>query len=245
MAKKSLKPALRDLAVACRVLALYGHEDKTLGHLSWRDPAGRGLWLKRAFRGLAEIEKPEDFVLIDFEGNRLEGDAPLHKEWPIHTEIMLARPEINIVGHTHPFYSCLFAATEEPLLGIAHEGCYVNAEIPRYRGTSYLIDTVQLGKDLAAALGNHKVVLMNNHGLSFCGESIAEACVLGITIEKACKQQLTLAGSGYRMIQPDREEIAVKAKGIANMAVLGVFYEYYARQLERYEKGHGPLVVLS
>ncbi len=235
---------LRDLAVACRVLALYGHEDKALGHLSWRDPAGRGLWLKRAHVGLAEIETPADFVLIDFKGQRLAGDAPLHKEWPIHTEIMLARPAVNVVGHTHPFYACLFAATEEPLRAIAHEGCYFNADVPRYRGTSYLIDTIPLGQDLADALGAHKVVLMNNHGLTFCGDSLAEAGVLGITIEKACKQQITLAASGFQMITPGAEEIAMKARNLTNMAVLGGFWSYYKRQLARYESGHGPLVVL-
>ena len=239
-----LDAGLRELATACRVLALYGHEDKALGHLSWRDPRGRGLWLKRAHVGLAEIETRDDFVLIDFEGRRLEGDAPLHKEWPIHTEIMLARPEIEVVGHTHPFYSCLFAATEEPLLGLAHEGCYFNADVPRYRGTSFLIDTVPLGRDLAAALGGHKVVLMNNHGLTFCGESMIEAGVLGITIEKACKQQIILASTGYRMITPDAEEVAMKARNLASIQVLRGFWDYYKRQLERHEKGHGPLVVL-
>jgi L-fuculose-phosphate aldolase len=244
MTTADVDTGLRDLAVACRVLALYGHEDKALGHLSWRDPAGRGLWLKRAHVGLAEIETAKDFVLIDFKGERLAGDAPLHKEWPIHTEIMLARPDVNIVGHTHPFYACLFAATEEPLRAIGHEGCYFNADVPRYRGTSFLIDTIPLGKDLAQALGAHKVVLMNNHGLTFCGGSLAEAAVLGITIEKACKQQLTLAASGYRMVEPDREEIAMKARNLANIAVLDGFWAYYKRQLARYETGHGPLVVL-
>lgn len=244
MTGDDVKAGLNDLAVACRVLALYGHEDKNLGHLSWRDPAGRGLWLKRALVGLAEIETPEDFVLIDFQGNRLAGDAPLHKEWPIHTEIMLARPDINFVGHTHPFYTCLFAATEERLLGIGHEGCYFQGDVPRYRGTSFLIDTVQLGKDLTQALGSSKAALMNNHGVVFCGVSLVDSCVLAISLEKACRQQITLAATGYRMIEPDKEEIAFKGRSITSMTVLGGFWDYYKRQLARYEKGHGPLVVL-
>ena len=34
--------ALEELALAHRVLAAEGHEDRTSGHLSWRDPHGRG-----------------------------------------------------------------------------------------------------------------------------------------------------------------------------------------------------------
>ena len=42
MSDQSLDEQLQELAIACRVLAMYGHEDKTLGHLSLRDPQGRG-----------------------------------------------------------------------------------------------------------------------------------------------------------------------------------------------------------
>ena len=118
MQPETLDEHLRELAVACRVLAMYGHEDKTLGHLSLRDPQGRGLWLKRAHVGLAEIAGADDFVLIDFDGKRLAGKGALHKEWPIHTEILRARADVNIVGHTHAYYCRLFAATEERLLEV-------------------------------------------------------------------------------------------------------------------------------
>jgi len=47
----------------------------TLGHLSLRDPEGRGLWLKRNAAGLGEIAGPEDFILIDFDGTKLDGDG--------------------------------------------------------------------------------------------------------------------------------------------------------------------------
>ena len=40
-----LRQTLTELATACRVLAMEGHEDGTQGHLSYRDPDGRGFWL--------------------------------------------------------------------------------------------------------------------------------------------------------------------------------------------------------
>jgi len=49
---------------------------------------------------------------------------------------------------------------------------------------------------------------------------------------------------GYALIQPDKDEIAIKSRKITSMTVLGSFWDYYKRQLGRYERGHGPLVVL-
>ena len=45
---------------AVRILAMEGHNDITLGHMSLRDPQGRGLWLKKSKRGLDEIAGPDD-----------------------------------------------------------------------------------------------------------------------------------------------------------------------------------------
>lgn len=70
-----------------------GHEDVFQGHLSLRDPDGRGIWLKRRGLGLSEVRSAEDFTLLDFDGNQLAGSGHHHSEWPIHSEVMLARPE--------------------------------------------------------------------------------------------------------------------------------------------------------
>ena len=104
MNDQKLASDLRDLARAHRILDLEGHNDMSLGHLSMRDPLGRGLWLKRGNIGLEEVTEA-DFILIGYDGNVLEGDGIRHLEWPIHAEILADRPEINVVAHTHPFHA--------------------------------------------------------------------------------------------------------------------------------------------
>jgi hypothetical protein len=42
----------RDVALGCRVLAAEGHDDLIWGHVSARDPAGRGVWMKCSGLGL-------------------------------------------------------------------------------------------------------------------------------------------------------------------------------------------------
>ena len=62
---------LQQLAQACRILEMEGHGDMTLGHVSLRDPGGRGFWLKRNRIGLGEVQGPQDFILVGFYGEKL------------------------------------------------------------------------------------------------------------------------------------------------------------------------------
>ncbi|OVZ63921.1 hypothetical protein CDO46_09785 [Pigmentiphaga sp. NML030171] len=78
----SIDEQLEQLATACRVLEMEGHGDMTLGHLSLRDPQGRGFWLKRNARGLGEILSAADFVLVGHDGAKLEGEGGRHSECP-------------------------------------------------------------------------------------------------------------------------------------------------------------------
>ena len=65
---------LEQVARGYRILAANGHSEGTLGHLSWRDPNGRGLWMKCQEVGIDEVE-PKDLQLIDWDGKVLEGDS--------------------------------------------------------------------------------------------------------------------------------------------------------------------------
>jgi ribulose-5-phosphate 4-epimerase/fuculose-1-phosphate aldolase len=88
---QDLTAALHDLARACRILEMEGHGDMTLGHLSLRDPVGRGFWMKRNRIGLGEVMGPDDFVLVDWDGEKIAGTGGRHSEWPIHSEILRVR----------------------------------------------------------------------------------------------------------------------------------------------------------
>src|ERR1700730_15604155 len=113
-AVESLDSLLDQLVTSCRILAAEGQGDMVWGHVSVRDPDGRGLWMKAAGLGLEEITR-DDLVLIDREGTVLAGQRPRHSEFPIHTEVMAARPDTGCVVHTHARAPVAFAAVEEPL----------------------------------------------------------------------------------------------------------------------------------
>ena len=62
-----------------------GHGDLTLGHLSWRDPDGRGFWMKVQGLGLGEVRSLTDFLLLDFDAAVVHADALRPSDWPIHS----------------------------------------------------------------------------------------------------------------------------------------------------------------
>jgi ribulose-5-phosphate 4-epimerase/fuculose-1-phosphate aldolase len=235
----SIDELLVRLARSCRILAMEGHDDLTLGHLSVRDPEGRGLWLKKPRRGLEEVVGPNDFGLIDFDGKRLINGDGCHAEWPIHTEIMRARPDVTCVGHTHPTNAILFSATEVELAALGHEGSNYAGNLPRFREVAGLISTQALGRSLAQTLGSAQVVLMKNHGVTYVGHSIEEATLHGVFIEAACRMQLQLMASGAAWSAPDPAEDynrKLDPAGHGRSPYIANFYEFLDRKLTRNER---------
>lgn len=224
--------ALEELATAHRILAYEGHEDVTSGHVSWRDPDGRGLWMKRAGIGMDEVAGPHDLILIDFEGHKLEGHGARHYEWPIHAEILRARPDVHCVGHTHAFYSQIFSTTDEPLRPVGKEGAWFE-DLPKFTQTCQLIRTPELGRSLAAMLGSADAVFMMSHGLAFVGTTIREATMVGIYLEKAVRAQVTVAMTGFRYRWPDAEDALAKRGQTRTKSGIDNFWAYLQRHVDK------------
>jgi L-fuculose-phosphate aldolase len=196
----------RDVALGCRVLAAEGHDDLIWGHVSARDPAGRGVWMKCSGLGFEEI-LPEHVILVDPRGNVLEGEHARHSEYPIHTEITQARAGIGGVVHSHPEHAVALAAAGEELHPVSHAASmFVPPPVPRFTKTSDLITTRELGAALAGALGTRDVVLLVNHGIVTTGHDVRSAVVRAVMLERACSTQLKVRAHGGWPTWSERDE---------------------------------------
>jgi len=218
---------LDELADACRVLAHEGHNDLTLGHLSLRDPDGRGFWLKRPGRGLDEVTGARDFQLLDWDGG---GDTaePVHIEWPIHAGVLAARPDLQVVGHTHPYWGHLASCRAEPLRLIGNEGAAFTSGIPRFDRTPDLIRSADLGRDVARALGDARAVLLVHHGVVFGGGTVAEAVLTGLWLERLCRTNLLLGGAASEIAV---DVLAEKATRTFSESAVRQHWNYLRRTL--------------
>src|SRR5687767_7566790 len=105
-----------------------------MGHPSARIPDTNLAVIKPRFsvdiRGMSEMTA-QHMIIVDFDGNLVEGDHGPPGETSIHTEIYRARPDVQAVVHTHQTMSTAFGMVDRPLLPLIHvESELVAREIP-------------------------------------------------------------------------------------------------------------------
>jgi L-fuculose-phosphate aldolase len=236
---QATRERLTEAARACRILDMEGHGDMTLGHLSVRADDGAGFWMKRNRIGLGEVLGPDDFVLLDFDGNQFAGSGGRHSEWPIHSEIFRVRGDVNVVVHSHPLYASIFSAMTEPLLPYTVDADHF-VEVPRHEDDVALITTKDEGEALARSLGRSFAVLIANHGVTFCGASIEHAVCTGIFLEKACRAQLIGKASNLDASMPNQTIRRKRNSQISTPVHWEHSWDYFCRKLEARSR-HGPI----
>lgn len=219
-----------DVSLGCRVLGAEDQGDLIWGHVSVRDPGGRGVWMKAASFGFEEVGV-DRVILIDDEGEVLEGTGRRHIEFPIHTEVMAARSDIGAVVHTHGPHAVAFGALDQTLLPISHEGTlFVPPDIARFTETGDLIMTRDLGRKVAEALGERIALLLINHGIVTVGPDVPTAVLNAVLLERACRIQL-LAGSGGRIAKWSSDDEALsKREHCYPPALLHQAWDYLVRR---------------
>ncbi len=224
----------RALALAvdgCRALAAAGQADMVWGHPSVRDPDGRGVWMKASGWGFEEVDASRIGLVSFVQARSWQAASPRHIEYPIHTEIMAARPDVGAVVHTHSPAACQFAALDVPLHPLDHAGslfCY--PEIPRFGVTGGLIKNRSLGEQLAAALGDAFAILLPQHGIVTAGPDLPAAIMAAVLLDRACRTQLTAMAAGPLRVWGSEDDTVAKRADVWSPKQLRAGYEYLLRQ---------------
>ena len=220
------------VALGCRILALEEHGDLVWGHVSARDPDGRGVWMKASTLGFEEV-RAEHVILVSWDGDVLEGDLRRHAEYPIHTELTRARADVGSVVHTHAPWTVAFASTGQPLRPISHEPTlFVPPDIARFTKTGDLILTPELGRDLAEAVGGRNAALMLHHGIVTCGTDVVTAVMTAVLLERACRTNVRALGAGGPATWSPDDEALSKRDHCYGPALLRQAWDYLARRLD-------------
>jgi len=166
-----LKELTEKLITACHILDHEGITDG-YGHISVRVPSAD------AFITIANVSPGcvtrDRLIMQDLDGNYLDGAKTPPNEWPIHSCILKARPEIVSVAHTHSKWSTIFSVLPIKLKPMHHYGKFLSADGPPVYQVVGLVRTVERGNELAAALGKGPAVLMRAHGDAVVGESLEQ-----------------------------------------------------------------------
>lgn len=116
----------------------------------------------------------DDFALIDFDGNKIDGDKKPSSEKMLHVEFYRQREDINYIFHVHSPYLTAFSAAGKALdKNILAEIVYCFDYIPLAEyalpgSKELVVNTSKFFKDF-------DVVLMANHGVIVGGKDVKDA----------------------------------------------------------------------
>ena len=170
------------LITACKILDREGVMDE-LGHFSVRCPEKGGVLINGKVSPGQATEK--DIVLLDLDGNKLEGDLEPASESPLHLALYQKRPDVMAIAHTHSPMVVTLSIVGIPLRTVEiHGASVIGKEAPVFEKYG-LVDSFELGYGVAEAMGSHNFCVLKSHGNLVAGGSIEEACVYAIWGEKA------------------------------------------------------------
>lgn len=187
------------VAWACRILALEGYADLTLGHVSARPAGGDTIYIKRKGVALDEVE-PDDVVDLD------DPAADLHLETIIHTEIYARRPDVGAVVHGHPPFATAFGATTAQLELLTHDAVLFADGVSFLDDSPWLITERSQGDAVAEALGSRRALILRNHGVVVADKDVRWAVLSAVTLERAIRLQAIASALGE--LQPIPTEVA-------------------------------------
>ena len=148
--------------------------------------------------------RPEDMLIVDLDGRKLEGERACTTEIQMHCTVYKLRRDVNAVVHAHPPVSTGFAVAGRALnLAILPEAVVTLGTVPL---ADYgLPGTAELSRQLAPFIPNHDALLMANHGVVCYGETLEKAFFRLETVEHLARISLVAELLGGPRLLPRRE----------------------------------------
>ncbi|MFM1814008.1 MAG: hypothetical protein RLZ98_703 [Pseudomonadota bacterium] len=233
--KTDVERLKRHLVVANRILADQGVVD-AFGHISQRHPDRPDRFFLSRSRS-PELVEPDDILEFSLDGEVADGrpEAPYAERF-IHAGVLAAYPQFNCVVHSHALAVLPFSISSVPLRTVIHTASQCGPVIPvwdsqkRFGDTGLLITDIDQGRDLAAALGNNRAVLMRGHGFTAAGANLVEVLKVSIYLPQNAQVLMDAIRLGGDVKALTEGEIAIREGfGPGGMHIERAL-EYWARK---------------
>lgn len=203
------------LAAVCRVFARFRYEYGFAGHVTVRDPEHTDLYWTNPFAMDFGRVRTSDLLLVDHDGKVLEGRWAVNRAgFVLHAAIHEANPHIVASCHAHTTNGMAWAALGrklDPITQTAASFHNDHALIAEEAGA--VVVQRSAGASVAAAFGENKIAIHQNHGLFSAGrDSVDEAAWWFIAAERACEIQLKAEATGHPLQHIGAEAVAHSSK---------------------------------
>lgn len=170
-------------------IALKAQKEKliplTMGNFSARDKDTGYVCITPSVMEYEKL-KASDIVVVDMEGNVIEGERKPSIETPLHCSVYRKRGDVFGVSHTHSVFATAWASCSEGIpVVVAELAALIGGpvECAPYKP----MGSVELAETAADHLKDKHAILLANHGVLAVGPDIDTAFLNSVVVEEGAK----------------------------------------------------------
>ncbi|MCC8194462.1 MAG: class II aldolase/adducin family protein [Deltaproteobacteria bacterium] len=192
----SLREAENAVLWGCKAMCARGYVLGTAGNISAR-VAGEDLVVITPTSLPYEDLTADDLAVLTMEGKSAKDGRKPSIEYGMHLRILLARPDVRCIVHTHSKFATAVSAMQDvdavPVLDI-ETAMYVGGDIPIAPFAPP--GTEALARGAAEAIRDRAGVLLEGHGALGVGKTMRDAMVASDNIERCCEMFCIIRAAG-------------------------------------------------
>ncbi len=152
-------------------------------------------------------------VYMQLDGSYEQAKKP-SSEWRFHRDILVNRPEINAVIHTHSMFATTLACLHKDIPPFHYMIAVAGGDTIRCAPYA-LFGSQALSDNALAALHERKACLLANHGMIVLGCDLEDALAVAIEVENLCEQywRALQIGNPHLLSEPEMREVFQQFKG--------------------------------
>jgi len=210
MTTDEIETKLREDLVTCTRLLVFCNILDYSGHVSARIPGTDRVLIQPRDKSRSAL-KPEDLVVVNLEDEVVQGDAPPPVEFPIHTGVYRARPDVGMVCHGHPRLSTTFSMTDVPLVPMRHFAYKHPKGLAIHPDPTHIVTRDQ-GDAVAKTLGDADACLLRSHGTVLAAERFDVLFMDCLDLEENAETLLAAKQLGGQIFPLTDDEVALLAE---------------------------------
>jgi ribulose-5-phosphate 4-epimerase/fuculose-1-phosphate aldolase len=234
--------ARQELAACYRIFAMKGWDEMIFNHITVRVPDAEGQFLINPY-GLHFSEvTASNLIKIDIDGNKLDADNPWHVNKAGFVQHSLFHRELNdahAIIHTHTTATMAVCSLEGGLQPVNFYACNLMGHLG-YHDFEGITVREEEGVRLRQNLGNHRILMLKNHGPVVMGKTLPAAFLAYWILQRACEIQLSTMSMGKPIMVGDdvvavhqRDQYQTQIPGGAGKAE----FDAMVRLVDRIDRG--------
>lgn len=214
--------ARQELAACYRIFAMMGWDEMIYNHITLRVPGEDGAFLINPFGMHYSEITASSLVKIDIDGNSLDPD----NTWPVnkagfvqHSLFHRHLDDVHAIIHTHSTATISVCSVEGGLRPTNFFACNLYGQLA-YHDFEGITVRAEEGERLLQNLGNHRILMLRNHGPVVMGQTLPEAFFRYWVLQRACEVQVATHAMGTPIVVPD-DVVAVHQRDLHHVELPG------------------------